>query len=116
MLALFSVQREHITNPHVCSELYSLLKYLYCHFNIIEGSYVTRQLMTQVLIRGVTAFVFQPQVLHTVGPQWHNYPDKDECLNQLLNTFMNCMERANKNKWTSIAFPAISSGNLLNTA
>ena len=48
------------------------------------------------------------KVYHVVGPMWHDYENKNDCLDILRQAFTNCL-MASKD-YTSIAIPAISSG------
>ena len=48
--------------------------------------------------------------MHAVGPRWAEYRDKKKFEDALSKTFLNCLDRAHKNKYESIALPAISSG------
>ncbi|XP_061162262.1 uncharacterized protein LOC133171516 [Saccostrea echinata] len=49
-------------------------------------------------------------VIHTVGPRWSNYSDKDRCLHDLCESVEVTFREADKLGMRSIALPAISSG------
>ncbi|XP_013403375.1 uncharacterized protein LOC106168751 [Lingula anatina] len=52
-------------------------------------------------------------VLHAVGPQWHDYVEKERCAIELRWTFYNCLKYAGDPDTIgaeSVAIPAISSG------
>ncbi|KAL5021577.1 hypothetical protein ScPMuIL_000732 [Solemya velum] len=51
-------------------------------------------------------------VIHTVGPRWddYDYYNKKKCLDDLHNACVSSLLEAEKQKMTSIAFPAISAG------
>ncbi|VDI79060.1 Hypothetical predicted protein [Mytilus galloprovincialis] len=51
-------------------------------------------------------------VIHAVGPRWYIYTDKRKCANDLEETVKNCFKVAEIKKMTSVAIPAISSGNI----
>ena len=48
--------------------------------------------------------------MHAVGPRKFEYKDNKKFDDALYKTFLNCLERAHKNKHESIAVPAISAG------
>ena len=50
------------------------------------------------------------RILHTVGPIWTEDLQQDVGAFQLTTTFLNCLNKANKLKLSSIVFPAISTG------
>ena len=50
-------------------------------------------------------------VIHTVGPRWGEYTDKEKCLQDLQKSVMVTFEKADELDMKSIAIPAISSGN-----
>ena len=50
-------------------------------------------------------------VIHTVGPRWGDYTDKEKCLQDLQKSVMVTFEKADELHMKSIAIPAISSGN-----
>ncbi|PIE72184.1 MAG: O-acetyl-ADP-ribose deacetylase [Deltaproteobacteria bacterium] len=47
-------------------------------------------------------------IIHTVGPQWQGGGNNEHAL--LANSYRNCLELAIKEKFSTIAFPAISCG------
>ncbi|XP_062591829.1 uncharacterized protein LOC134253316 isoform X4 [Saccostrea cucullata] len=49
-------------------------------------------------------------VIHTVGPRWSDYPDKDRCLRDLCESVEVTFRKADELGMKSIALPAISSG------
>lgn len=49
-------------------------------------------------------------VIHTVGPRWGDYSDKNQCLKDLQDSVEVTFKEADKRDMTSIAIPAISSG------
>ncbi|XP_052772042.1 uncharacterized protein LOC128211363 isoform X2 [Mya arenaria] len=49
-------------------------------------------------------------VIHAVGPQWHMYDDKVECLDVLHETIMKVFETCERDGIKSVAIPAISAG------
>lgn len=51
-------------------------------------------------------------VIHTVGPRWGDYRDKNRCLQYLQDSVEATFIEADKRNMTSIAIPAISSGRL----
>ena len=50
-------------------------------------------------------------VIHSVGPRWGDYTDKEKCLQDLQKSVMVTFEKADELSMKSIAIPAISSGN-----
>lgn len=52
-------------------------------------------------------------VIHTVGPRWSDYNDKNQCLQDLQESVEVTFREANKMGMKSIAIPAISSGRFL---
>jgi len=53
-------------------------------------------------------------VIHAVGPKWYDYPyDKRACADDLQKTIVNCFKEAEVQNVSSVALPAISSGNIL---
>ncbi|PFX27331.1 uncharacterized protein LOC111327799 [Stylophora pistillata] len=50
-------------------------------------------------------------VIHTIGPDWSAYPDKSAAITVLRLTCITCLRLAVQLRLSSIAFPAISSGN-----
>lgn len=50
-------------------------------------------------------------VIHTVGPRWSDYTDKEKCLQDLQKSVIVTFEKADELNMKSIAIPAISSGN-----
>lgn len=51
-------------------------------------------------------------VIHAVGPRWHDYKDKKHCLDILMTTVINILERSRSKNYESVAMPPISSGKL----
>lgn len=51
-------------------------------------------------------------VIHTVGPRWGEYRDKNRCLQDLQDSVEITFIEADERKMSSIAIPAISSGRL----
>lgn len=49
-------------------------------------------------------------VIHTVGPRWNDYRDKNRCLQLLYDSVEVTFKEADKRGMSSIAIPAISSG------
>lgn len=49
-------------------------------------------------------------VLHAVGPCWHEFNDKSECLRILQSCFSNCLKYVYDKSFESVALPLISSG------
>lgn len=52
-------------------------------------------------------------VIHTVGPRWSDYKDKNKCLQLLQNSVEATFIEADKYGMKSIAIPSISSGKLI---
>ena len=55
------------------------------------------------------------KVLHAVGPKWTDYLERDrakQCEMLLKQTVLNCLKLASEFGFSSIAFPAISSGSI----
>lgn len=53
-------------------------------------------------------------VIHTVGPRWDDYRDKNRCLKLLYDSVEVTFKEADKRGMSSIAIPAISSGRSFN--
>lgn len=51
-------------------------------------------------------------VIHTVGPRWGEYRDKNRCLQDLQDSVEGTFIEADERKMSSIALPAIGSGRL----
>lgn len=51
-------------------------------------------------------------VIHAVGPRWYDYRDKQHCLDILMTTVINILERSRSKNYESVAMPPISSGKL----
>ncbi|XP_052099922.1 uncharacterized protein LOC127734203 [Mytilus californianus] len=49
-------------------------------------------------------------VIHAVGPRWHDYRDKKNCLEVLMTTVINILNRSCSKNYESVAMPPISSG------
>ncbi|CAC5395201.1 NEK1_4_5 [Mytilus coruscus] len=49
-------------------------------------------------------------VIHAVGPRWHEYKNKAECLNILKITISNILDTARSKNFKCVAMPPISSG------
>ena len=49
-------------------------------------------------------------VIHAVGPRWHAYKDKSQCLYILRETIINILKTARSQGYKSVAMPPISSG------
>jgi O-acetyl-ADP-ribose deacetylase (regulator of RNase III) len=50
-------------------------------------------------------------VIHAVGHIWKNYPSaKDRCLDDLCETVVNCLKKADDHHMATLAMPAISAG------
>ena len=50
------------------------------------------------------------KVIHAVGPQWHDYSDKEVCLKDLYKTVMNVLRRSERKRFRTVAMSAISAG------
>ena len=49
-------------------------------------------------------------VIHAVGPQWHDYRDKKDCLKDLYKTVINIFKTSDREKYREVAMSAISAG------
>ena len=49
-------------------------------------------------------------IIHAVGPKKNFYKDENECIELLIQTFINCFSRADELNLISLALPAISTG------
>ena len=55
-------------------------------------------------------------VIHAVGPQWHDYKDKKDCLEDLYKTVINILTTSDREKYREVAMSAISAGKYRFTA
>jgi O-acetyl-ADP-ribose deacetylase (regulator of RNase III) len=81
-------------------------------FDVESKQYIARNGPIPVGECGVTSAGKLPYkyVIHTVGPRWSEYRDKNQCLDDLRESVEVTFREADKLKMKSIALPAISTG------
>ena len=54
--------------------------------------------------------LYYKKVIHAVGPQWYDYANKKDCLDDLYRTVFNVLTRSEKERYKKVAMSAISAG------